>query len=624
LIDERVEVVNFFYQPSTKQGLMMNSYVTTNQHAVFSSEPELIADLQEPQRLMESGKTMQLLNRQNPCEPFNIYGFYAEQNPQYKSLIDSFFQESGITPQLASMYPDAAHEVALMQLHPLPRSILSRTAPVDCPQISESAMWWMQTYGPHNSRLVCFEKCIAVAQKIISRFEKTVPPFQRCYRRLIPTLLSKSSFHSLSHALVDAYSIFEELNGYNDEMNSMRREETSSTSAGIPTATTTTDEHYDNPPINPTLNESNQSIPDEIIANNEDTTYHSELSGTHGTTTQLQENNEHEPVVEGIHHEKDSRTTSTRMRTRSHSRPLLSCDPSLPKKREVAHKATSSTNQKLRKATSSSKTKQKYTISTSVENEWKQCLFPIQKMLQDDYQSKLSQCKPQLHQSQNYPGHTSQYVRMASTEAMEFILPPSMEEDEYDDPILREFLFLLEELPIFIQCYVPKENIDQKYDQHCTLVLDETQRTLVMIDGDKYEFYLHDTADEDLPLLFDSVILDPFLRYQNAKKDKELYFQSFSIFWNYLFQYITKSYRCEPTPYKIHSVSLLLDYPGSSEVRQWSHIDGEENCYQGSVLCGNGITVTMEFSRFNPTCSTVDDLKQIWVFCQNKALPFLP
>jgi hypothetical protein len=281
----------------------------------------------------------------------------------------------------------------------------------------------------------------------------------------------------------------------------------------------------------------------------------------------------------------------------------------------------SSTNQKLRKAASSSSL-QKYSISLDIENEWKKCLLPIQKTIQEGYHKSKVSNSTILHQSHNNPHHTDQFIGMASTQTMEFIMPPSMEEDQYDDPILREFLFILEELPKFIQCNVPKENLDQHYEQHCKLVPDETQRTLVMIDGEKYEFYLHDTADEDLALLFDSVIMDPFLCFQENAKNEQ-YFQSSSIFRNYLLQYIAKSYRCEPTTYKIHSVSLLLDYPGSSEVRQWSHIDGEENCYQGSVLCGNGITVTMEFPLLDPTCSTINHLQKIWNFLPEQSSTIL-
>jgi hypothetical protein len=64
----------------------------------------------------------------------------------------------------------------------------------------------------------------------------------------------------------------------------------------------------------------------------------------------------------------------------------------------------------------------------------------------------------------------------------------------------------------------------------------------------------------------------------------------------------------------VHSVSLLLDYPCSSNVRQWSHIDGEQNYFQGSVLCGNDISVTMEFPILSPHIQETKDLELLWSF----------
>jgi hypothetical protein len=72
--------------------------------------------------------------------------------------------------------------------------------------------------------------------------------------------------------------------------------------------------------------------------------------------------------------------------------------------------------------------------------------------------------------------------------------------------------------------------------------------------------------------------------------------------------------RCYDESYNIHAISFILDYPNSNEVRQWSHIDGFSNTFQGSLSCGNGTSVTMEFPVLQPKISTITDLKKVWTF----------
>jgi hypothetical protein len=86
-------------------------------------------------------------------------------------------------------YPDAAREIALMQLPSIPQSFLLSppcTSVNHNALVSEQVLWWMQTYGPHRSRLDCFKKCVTIAQKIITLFSASeyyhlMNPFQRCY-----------------------------------------------------------------------------------------------------------------------------------------------------------------------------------------------------------------------------------------------------------------------------------------------------------------------------------------------------------------------------------------------------------------------------------------------------------
>jgi hypothetical protein len=245
---------------------------------MFTTAPDLLADLHELHSLMDAEET-KLINRRNPYAPFELYTFYSKEKPQYKALIDSFYMEKGICPQLASIYPDASAEVAFLQPNQIPPTILCSNSHPDQPQISESALWWMQTYGSHGNRLSCFEKCISFVKKIISRFENTVPPFQRCHQRLIPTLLSKSKFQSLSNALVDAYSIYLE-SGVVDDSSRIR----------MNISSCTTNRHQQALP---------PAIPGEVITHVEDSASHSELSETLVPTHAFKEMSVHQEIIHG-------------------------------------------------------------------------------------------------------------------------------------------------------------------------------------------------------------------------------------------------------------------------------------------------------------------------------------
>jgi hypothetical protein len=113
-----------------------------------------------------------------------------------------------------------------------------------------------------------------------------------------------------------------------------------------------------------------------------------------------------------------------------------------------------------------------------------------------------------------------QYTGVLSTQNMEFFGPPSTT-DMDEDPIMKEFISILEELPNFIQSSLEHNYIAEKYEQHCWSVPDESERTLVMIDGGKFEFYLFargnkvDTNEFQLPI--DLVILEPFFQHWNSK-----------------------------------------------------------------------------------------------------------
>jgi hypothetical protein len=149
------------------------------------------------------------------------------------------------------------------------------------------------------------------------------------------------------------------------------------------------------------------------------------------------------------------------------------------------------------------------------------------------------------------------------------------------------------------------------HDQHCLEKPNEQDRSLVLIDGGRFEFYIRDEEDDSplFPLVFDVNIMKLFLSTWSQKK-----FQSIKTpkdFRMMLKKYIS---RCYDESYNIHAISFILDYPSSNKVRQWSHIDGYSNTFQGSLSCGNGTSVTMEFPILEPSVTTVTDLQKVWTF----------
>jgi hypothetical protein len=163
-------------------------------HPFFANHREIFSELDDLQRQMSSNLSTNIMS--------------------LKSAADEFYRKNGVCPELALQYPDAAREIALMQLRSIPQFLVSPscTSVNHVTQVSEDALWWMQTYGPHGSRLDCFKKCITIAQKIITTFSESefyhlMTPFQRCYNRLIPHLLNNTKFQPLCNALIDAFSI---------------------------------------------------------------------------------------------------------------------------------------------------------------------------------------------------------------------------------------------------------------------------------------------------------------------------------------------------------------------------------------------------------------------------------
>jgi hypothetical protein len=193
---------------------------------------------------------------------------------------------------------------------------------------------------------------------------------------------------------------------------------------------------------------------------------------------------------------------------------------------------------------------------------------------------------------------------------IQYYLPPTNEEIN-NFPSMREFTYILEKLPSMIKKNLPVNQLHKIHEQHCLDKPNEQHRSLVLIDGGRFEFYIRDEEDDSpiFPLMFDVYVMQFFLSTWSGKKFQ--FIKTPRDFRMMLKKYIS---RCYDESYNIHAISFILDYPNSNEVRQWSHIDGFSNTFQGSLSCGNGTSVTMEFPVLQPNISTITDLQKVWTF----------
>jgi hypothetical protein len=194
----------------------------------------------------------------------------------------------------------------------------------------------------------------------------------------------------------------------------------------------------------------------------------------------------------------------------------------------------------------------------------------------------------------------------------EFMLVPHSTALEYSPPLSsfsEELMVILKELPAKI-----KKNLthDQLYG---ILVNEEKQskrkpkkkqsESLVLIDSSKYEFFLSDDCSTSSQL-FDQIIMRPYLSTWTSYNFHEI--KTAEDFREKLLQYIQLFFQGK----EIHALSFLLHFPKASSVRQWSHVDGTQSMWQGSVMCGDGFASTLEFSVLHPRVFDANTLQLAW------------
>jgi hypothetical protein len=193
----------------------------------------------------------------------------------------------------------------------------------------------------------------------------------------------------------------------------------------------------------------------------------------------------------------------------------------------------------------------------------------------------------------------------------EFMLVPHGNALEYSPPLSsfsEELMVVLKELPAKI-----KKNLT--YDQLCGILVNEEEQSkrkskkkqsesLVLIDSSKYEFFLSDDCTSSR--LFDLIIMKPYLANRTSYSFHEI--KTVDDFGEKLLQYIQQFFPGKA----IHALSFLLHFPKASLVRQWSHVDGTQSMWQGSVMCGDGFASTLEFSVLHPRVFDANTLQLAW------------
>jgi hypothetical protein len=210
----------------------------------------------------------------------------------------------------------------------------------------------------------------------------------------------------------------------------------------------------------------------------------------------------------------------------------------------------------------------------------------------------------------NHSREANRFIPFPNCSGLCYFNPPTHDEKRSNEP-LAEFISVLEMLPSMICKFIPQDKMHKLHEKHCLENPDETKRSLVIIDGCRFEFYIpNDKNDSNSSsLVFDTHIMGPML--STWSKSKFSYLKTPQDFKTMLLKYLS---RCYDQSFKIHAISFIFDYPNSSPVRQWSHIDGSKGMFQGTISCGDGSSVTLEFPCLDTKITMATELQKVWTF----------
>jgi hypothetical protein len=179
---------------------------------------------------------------------------------------------------------------------------------------------------------------------------------------------------------------------------------------------------------------------------------------------------------------------------------------------------------------------------------------------------------------------------------MEYSLPPTH--------FCEEFMVILKELPDMIESNLSHDELYEILQKEEKMNNNIQDLSLVYIDSCKFEFFL--SNDSGSIRLFDELIMTPYLTQWSDRDFTDI--KTTNDFYQKLLSYIDIYFPGRD----IHAVSFLLHFPGASAERQWSHVDGTREIWQGSIMCGEGHASTLEFSVLEPRVSNTESLRKVW------------
>jgi hypothetical protein len=506
----------------------------------------------------------------------NIYPNPLQQQVPVSFLEDPLIKKTNIPDEFLKKYPNAAREIALQYVNNPPEILFLRTSSSRSPKIiSERTLYWMQIYGTAGNRLHYLQKCVSASIQLIDRFKQSqhfsqVSPFDRNYRALIPYILQNTMFYPLSLPLVHALSAYFHSRANKNIHRNIANDDDSQHSDDAMIEIGSHSSKSNN--VHSPMSDITESVEE---ASEED---HSEPDN-HGDRSF---NDEEFPIIgDNINNSADDQP--------QHDQEMDEMDVFANQEQPLLVPVNEENDK-------------------SEDEQWKNIVnnTTIKPYNRPSPHRSIPNAKVSDLPNPMDPNQFG-FNYVPNCDFIQYFNPPCPEELE-SHPNLAESMTILEELPSLIQTNLHINQLYDIYKRHCLDKPNEKDRSLVLIDGGRFEFYILDNKDNTI---FDTFVMKPLLSTWSQSMANFQFIKTPNDFKIMLKRFISRCYN-EST--RIHAVSFILDFPSNNNMRQWSHIDGFENMFQGSVSCGNGSSVTMEFTTLNPKISKAAKLCTVWNF----------
>jgi hypothetical protein len=530
----------------------------------------------------------------------NIHPNPFQKHVDISFIEDPLIKKTGIPIGFLKKYPDSAREIALKYIKNPPELLFMHTQSNRSPKIiSERTLYWMQIYGPSGNRFDHLQRCVSSSIRLIERFQQSpqfqhVAPVDHHYRALIPYILQSTTLEPLSLPLIHALSAYYHSRSYS-------RNGDSSECSHYSSIEDEKSEHSNGSSLqdNDEQNHPNQEPDDQMSDITSTATAGENGSAMENSSPVLHSNANQHTSNDNIDTEEEDHTLAEEhllQNTNDNDSHLLEhCVNEMDVSSDQVNATQSTTEEK----------------KETEENLWRNL---VNSKPTKPSTNQIPRSIPNANEADLPNDADNGFKLFPNCECIYYVNPPCKDE-LCNDPMIAEFIKILQQLPYCIQKNLPQKQLYEIHERHCLHKPNEQDRDLVLIDGGRFEFYIRENNENEnqsktCNLMFDNIVMKPLLSSWLNNFTFQ-YIKSPNDFKKMLLKYIS---RCFDTSYKIHAVSFILDYPKTSEVRQWSHIDGYKNMFQGSVTCGNGTSATMEFPCFNPRINQASDLKNIWTF----------